>query len=32
MLALILRNKLTAADLVPIIIGFLKDVDEVRLG
>jgi serine/threonine-protein phosphatase 4 regulatory subunit 1 len=31
-LALILGDKLTAADLVPVFNGFLKDVDEVRTG
>ncbi|XP_018090486.1 serine/threonine-protein phosphatase 4 regulatory subunit 1 isoform X2 [Xenopus laevis] len=31
-LAVILGNKLTAADLVPIFNGFLKDLDEVRIG
>ncbi|XP_029548833.1 serine/threonine-protein phosphatase 4 regulatory subunit 1-like isoform X1 [Salmo trutta] len=31
-LALILGNQLTAADLVPIFNGFLKDLDEVRIG
>jgi serine/threonine-protein phosphatase 4 regulatory subunit 1 len=30
--ALILREQLTAADLVPIFNQFLKDVDEVRIG
>ncbi|XP_038828670.1 serine/threonine-protein phosphatase 4 regulatory subunit 1-like isoform X1 [Salvelinus namaycush] len=31
-LALILGDQLTAADLVPIFNGFLKDLDEVRVG
>ncbi|KAM3921855.1 serine/threonine-protein phosphatase 4 regulatory subunit 1-like isoform 2-T2 [Leptodactylus fuscus] len=31
-LAVILGDKLTAADLVPIFNGFLKDLDEVRIG
>uniref|UniRef100_A0A674ALP7 Serine/threonine-protein phosphatase 4 regulatory subunit 1-like n=1 Tax=Salmo trutta TaxID=8032 RepID=A0A674ALP7_SALTR len=31
-LALILGDQLTAADLVPIFNGFLKDLDEVRIG
>jgi serine/threonine-protein phosphatase 4 regulatory subunit 1 len=31
-LALILGEQLTAADLVPIFNGFLKDIDQVRLG
>jgi serine/threonine-protein phosphatase 4 regulatory subunit 1 len=31
MLALILAEELTAADMVPIFNGFLKDVDEVRI-
>ncbi|XP_073908754.1 serine/threonine-protein phosphatase 4 regulatory subunit 1-like [Castor canadensis] len=32
MLAIILGDELTDADLVPIFNGFLKDVDEVRIG
>jgi serine/threonine-protein phosphatase 4 regulatory subunit 1 len=32
MLAIILGDDLTDADLVPIFNGFLKDVDEVRIG
>ena len=31
-LAVILGDQLTAADLVPIFNGFLKDLDEVRIG
>ncbi|XP_016287174.1 serine/threonine-protein phosphatase 4 regulatory subunit 1 isoform X3 [Monodelphis domestica] len=31
-LAIILGDQLTAADLVPIFNGFLKDLDEVRIG
>nr|XP_046146926.1 serine/threonine-protein phosphatase 4 regulatory subunit 1-like [Oncorhynchus gorbuscha] len=31
-LALILGDQLTAADLVPVFNGFLKDLDEVRVG
>lgn len=31
-LAVILGDQLTAADLVPIFSGFLKDLDEVRVG
>ena len=31
-LAAILGDQLTAADLVPIFNGFLKDLDEVRIG
>uniref|UniRef100_A0A4W5L2I7 Uncharacterized protein n=1 Tax=Hucho hucho TaxID=62062 RepID=A0A4W5L2I7_9TELE len=31
-LAVILGDRLTAADLVPIFNGFLKDLDEVRIG
>lgn len=31
-LALILGDQLTAEDLVPIFNGFLKDLDEVRIG
>lgn len=31
-IAVILGDKLTAADLVPVFNGFLKDLDEVRIG
>lgn len=31
-LAVILGDQLTAADLVPVFNGFLKDLDEVRIG
>lgn len=31
-LALILGDSLTAVDLLPIFNGFLKDLDEVRIG
>lgn len=29
---MILGDQLTAADLVPVFNGFLKDLDEVRIG
>lgn len=31
-LAVILGDQLTAGDLVPVFNGFLKDLDEVRIG